>query len=160
MKNQGKLIQHPGLKYPRKPRNSTPAVKKVPYGYLSTPEIAEAVGRTPACVLTTLERRKVPKVRSGRVVYWDGDMAREYIKTLNSDVYEGVPNGYTDVEGALELTGFKNGATLSTMFKRGQVRRVRYRDDMGAGRKSRFAYNILDLERHMGLTDVTEDDDE
>jgi hypothetical protein len=64
------------------------------------------------------------------------------------------------MEGALELTGFKNGATLSTMFKRGQVRRVRYRDDMGAGRKTRFAYNILDLERHMGLTNVTEDDDE
>lgn len=127
---------------------------------MSTQEIAEAVGRTPTCVLVTLERRKVPKVRSGKMVYWDGDIAREYIKTLNSDVYEGIPNGYTDMEGALELTGFKNGATLSTMFKRGQVRRVRYRDDMGAGRKTRFAYNILDLERHMGLTNVTEDDDE
>lgn len=127
---------------------------------MSTQEIAEAVGRTPTCVLVTLERRKVPKVRSGKMVYWDGDIAREYIKTLNSDVYEGIPNGYTDMEGALELTGFKNGATLSTMFKRGQVGRVRYRDDMGAGRKTRFAYNILDLERHMGLTNVTEDDDE
>lgn len=127
---------------------------------MSTQEIAEAVGRTPTCVLVTLERRKVPKVRSGKMVYWDGDIAREYIKTLNSDVYEGIPNGYTDMEGALELTGFKNGATLSTMFKRGQVRRVRYRDDMGAGRKTRFAYNILDLERHLGLTNVTEDDDE
>lgn len=127
---------------------------------MSTQEIAEAVGRTPTCVLVTLERRKVPKVRSGKMVYWDGDIAREYIKTLNSDVYEGIPNGYTDMEGALELTGFKNGATLSTMFKRGQARRVRYRDDMGAGRKTRFAYNILDLERHMGLTNVTEDDDE
>ena len=127
---------------------------------MSTQEIAEAVGRTPTCVLVTLERRKVPKVRSGKMVYWDGDIAREYIKTLNSDVYEGIPNGYTDMEGALELTGFENGATLSTMFKRGQVRRVRYRDDMGAGRKTRFAYNILDLERHMGLTNVTEDDDE
>lgn len=127
---------------------------------MSTQEIAEAVGRTPTCVLVTLERRKVPKVRSGKMVYWDGDIAREYIKTLNSDVYEGIPNGYTDMEGALELTGFKNGATFSTMFKRGQVRRVRYRDDMGAGRKTRFAYNILDLERHMGLTNVTEDDDE
>ena len=127
---------------------------------MSTQEIAEAVGRTPTCVLVTLERRKVPKVRSGKMVYWDGDIAREYIKTLNSDVYEGIPNGYTDMEGALELTGFKNGATLSTMFKRGRVRRVRYRDDMGAGRKTRFAYNILDLERHMGLTNVTEDDDE
>lgn len=127
---------------------------------MSTQEIAEAMGRTPTYVLVTLERRKVPKVRSGKMVYWDGDIAREYIKTLNSDVYEGIPNGYTDMEGALELTGFKNGATLSTMFKRGQVRRVRYRDDMGAGRKTRFAYNILDLERHMGLTNVTEDDDE
>ena len=77
---------------------------------MSTQEIAEAVGRTPTCVLVTLERRKVPKVRSGKMVYWDGDIAREYIKTLNSDAYEGIPNGYTDMEGALELTGFKNGA--------------------------------------------------
>jgi hypothetical protein len=159
MKNQSQLIKHPGLKSPRKPRNSTPPVQKIPHGYLSTQEIADAVGRTPTCILTTLERRKVPKVRFGRVVYWDGELAREYIREVDADVYDHMPNGYIDIESALELTGFKSAAYLSTLFKRGKVRRIRYRDDMGAGRKTRFAYNVLDLETLLSLNSDPEDHD-
>lgn len=155
-KNQ--LIKHPMIKHPRNPRNNTPNSLRVPEGYVSTKEIAERCGRTSACVLAHLNRLKAPKAKRGKDVYWDGNIAEEYLKNLTADLFDYLPNGYVDVATALEISGFNSSASLTMLFKRGKIHRVRYREDAAQGRKTRYGYNLLDLERHLGLTSNSDRD--
>lgn len=151
-KNSRGLIVHPGLKHPRRPRHSTPPVKNIPKGYIATREIADKIGRSSVWVIHALNRLKVKHVRCGHTMYWEGEGANEYIQMQVKGLYDSIPEGYVDVATALESTGLKSPAYLTTLFKRGKVQRVRYRDDSDPrGRRTRFAYNLVDLLSHLGL---------
>lgn len=153
-KNQ--LINHPMIKHPRKPRQTVRPTSKVPENYVSTAEIVERSGRSAACVLARLNRSKAPKIRVGKKVYWSRESVENYLDSLTADLFEYLPNGYVDVATALKISGYTSTAALTMLFKRGKVKRIRYQEDAGYGRKTRYGYNLLDLERHLGLT--SEDD--
>lgn len=150
--NRRGLIIHTGLKHPRRPRHSTPPVKNIPKGYIATGEIANKIGRSSVWVIHALNRLKVEHVRCGHTIYWEGKGAEEYIGTQVQGLYDSIPEGYVDVATALETTGLKSPGYLTTLFKRGKVQRVRYRDESDPrGRRTRFAYKLVDLLSHLGL---------
>lgn len=150
--NRRGLIVHPGLKHPRRPRHSTPPVKNIPKCYIATGEIANKIGRSSVWVIHALNRLKVAHVRCGHTIYWEGKGAEEYIGTQVRGLYDSIPEGYVDVATALETTGLKSPGYLTTLFKRGKVQRVRYRDESDPrGRRTRFAYKLVDLLSHLGV---------